>query len=351
MSSHREAPEISKDPVADSTDLYAFVSPDQPRHGDAHRQLRPPPGPGRRAQLLRVRRRRPLRHPHRQRRRRLRRRQPTTSSSPARSPTRTPSSTTPGRSLSLTTPTWNRRQTYSVTRVDHAGQPRCSAPGSPARRATSGRCPPPTTRRWPARPSPPSPRERPGLRRATGRGLLRRPRRHLRPRRPEAVRAGPHHLRPGQHRSRPDGQGCQLHRRGQRPQHRHPDPDQRAHRQRPASRVGDRPATPCSGCGPPPAGRRPGILGDPAGIDTVDLGSVHPGVAAREPAGQRGDHPAGRQGLLEPQPPVDDSQFASHVSPTPSWPGCSPCSTRGCSPISPPTTRPGRHVPTCWPSS
>lgn len=30
MSSHREAPEISKDPVADSTDLYAFVSPDAP---------------------------------------------------------------------------------------------------------------------------------------------------------------------------------------------------------------------------------------------------------------------------------------------------------------------------------
>jgi hypothetical protein len=30
MSSHREAPEISKDPVADSTDLYAFVSPDCP---------------------------------------------------------------------------------------------------------------------------------------------------------------------------------------------------------------------------------------------------------------------------------------------------------------------------------
>ena len=28
MSSHREAPAIAKDPVADSTDLYAFVSPD-----------------------------------------------------------------------------------------------------------------------------------------------------------------------------------------------------------------------------------------------------------------------------------------------------------------------------------
>ena len=30
MSSHREAPEITKDPVADNTDLYAFVSPDKP---------------------------------------------------------------------------------------------------------------------------------------------------------------------------------------------------------------------------------------------------------------------------------------------------------------------------------
>jgi hypothetical protein len=30
MSSHREAPEIAKDPVADGTDTYAFVSPDRP---------------------------------------------------------------------------------------------------------------------------------------------------------------------------------------------------------------------------------------------------------------------------------------------------------------------------------
>jgi hypothetical protein len=30
MSSHREAPEVSKDPVVDSTDVYAFVSPDKP---------------------------------------------------------------------------------------------------------------------------------------------------------------------------------------------------------------------------------------------------------------------------------------------------------------------------------
>ena len=31
MSSHREAPEISKDPVADNADVYAFVSPDEPK--------------------------------------------------------------------------------------------------------------------------------------------------------------------------------------------------------------------------------------------------------------------------------------------------------------------------------
>jgi hypothetical protein len=30
MSSHREAPEIAKDPVADGTDTYAFVSPENP---------------------------------------------------------------------------------------------------------------------------------------------------------------------------------------------------------------------------------------------------------------------------------------------------------------------------------
>jgi len=32
MSSHREAPGISQDPVADNTDLYAFVSPDRPNY-------------------------------------------------------------------------------------------------------------------------------------------------------------------------------------------------------------------------------------------------------------------------------------------------------------------------------
>ena len=69
MSSHREAPEISKDPVADNADVYAFVSPDT-RHRHDPQQLRPAAGPGRRPELLRVRRRRPLPDLHRQRRRR-----------------------------------------------------------------------------------------------------------------------------------------------------------------------------------------------------------------------------------------------------------------------------------------
>ena len=41
MSSHREAPEISKDPVADNTDLYAFVSPDAPDTVTIDRELHP----------------------------------------------------------------------------------------------------------------------------------------------------------------------------------------------------------------------------------------------------------------------------------------------------------------------
>ena len=56
MSSHREAPEISKDPVADSTDTYAFVSPDRPDTVTIISELHPARGPGRRAEFLRVRR-------------------------------------------------------------------------------------------------------------------------------------------------------------------------------------------------------------------------------------------------------------------------------------------------------
>ena len=70
MSSHREAPEISKDPAADNADVYAFVSPDRPDTVTLIGNFVPLQDPPRWAELLRVRRRRPVLDLHRQRWRR-----------------------------------------------------------------------------------------------------------------------------------------------------------------------------------------------------------------------------------------------------------------------------------------
>ena len=105
MSSHREAPEISKDPVADNTDTYAFVSPDKPGNGHDHHQLPAGRGAGGRSDLLRVRQRRSVHDLHRQRRRRAAPTSPTSSASNRRSPTPTRSSTTRGRSARWATRT------------------------------------------------------------------------------------------------------------------------------------------------------------------------------------------------------------------------------------------------------
>ena len=78
---------------------------------------------------------------------------PTSSSSTRCSPTpgRTTSScTTRARSRSLSDTTWNRKQFYSVTRVDRHGW-QCSARTCPARRATSARTRSRATRRSPPR--------------------------------------------------------------------------------------------------------------------------------------------------------------------------------------------------------
>ena len=98
MSSHREAPEISKDPVADNTDVYAFVSPDNPVDGHVHHELRAAPGPARRPELLRVRRRRRSTGSTSTTTATGSRRSATCSCSTRRSRTRTRSSTTPARS-------------------------------------------------------------------------------------------------------------------------------------------------------------------------------------------------------------------------------------------------------------
>ena len=187
MSSHREAPEISKDPVADNTDVYAFVSPDQPRHRHDHRQLHPARGPGGRPELLRVRRRRPLLDPHRQRRRRPPGHHVPVPVPDARSATRRRSSTTPARSARSTTRTgtggsstrsraWTARHRGTVHRARSrlAAVQHRPALDAELHRARAGRRPHVAERR-----------DR--VRRAAERRLLRRPGCDLRPRRPAAV--------------------------------------------------------------------------------------------------------------------------------------------------------------------
>ena len=123
MSSHREAPEISKDPVADSTDLYAFVSPDKPGTVTLIANYLPLEGPaggpnfyefgddvlyaihidthGRGEADITYKFNFHTQLPH---------------------PDTFLYNTGP--ITSLTSPNWNRRQTYSVTRVDDRGRHR-----------------------------------------------------------------------------------------------------------------------------------------------------------------------------------------------------------------------------------
>ena len=188
MSSHREAPEISKDPVADNTDVYAFVSPDNPSTVTIIANYIPLRGAGGRPELLRVRRRRPLLDLHRQRRRRQARHQ-------LPLPVHGPRSRNPNTFLyntgpigSLDDPNWNRRQFYNVTRTDGTHRDkRARREPRLARRATSARARRRTTRR--SR-TPRSTTLGSGEKVFAGQrndGVLRRPRRDLRPRRPAAV--------------------------------------------------------------------------------------------------------------------------------------------------------------------
>ena len=154
MSSHREAPEISKDPVADSADLYAFVSPDNPDTVTIIANYIPLESPDGgpnfyefgtdvlyainidndgdgKADISYL----------------FEFQSETTNLDTFLYNT--------GPISSLTDPNWNRRQTYTVTRIlEEREDDRARVPACPVRRATSGPCPPRTTRRpWPNRPS------------------------------------------------------------------------------------------------------------------------------------------------------------------------------------------------------
>ncbi len=120
MSSHREAPEISKDPVADSTDVYAFVSPDKPDTVTLIANYIPLEGPAGGPNFFEfgddV-----LYEIHID----TRGRSKADITYQFRFQTQLPDPDTflynTGPITSLTSPTWNRRQTYSVTRVDRRG--------------------------------------------------------------------------------------------------------------------------------------------------------------------------------------------------------------------------------------
>jgi hypothetical protein len=123
MSSHREAPEISKDPVADSTDLYAFVSPDKPGTVTLIANYVPLEGPAGGPNFyefgddvlyeIHI-----DTHGHSE----------ADITYEFRFHTQLPNPDTflynTGPITSLTSPNWNRRQTYSITRVDDRGRHR-----------------------------------------------------------------------------------------------------------------------------------------------------------------------------------------------------------------------------------
>ena len=129
MSSHREAPEISKDPVADNTDVYAFVSPDQPDTVTLIANFIPFQNPQGGPNFYEFGDDVALRDPRQQPRRR-----PTpTSTYQFRFTTKVRNADTflynTGPITSIDDPTWNRPQFYSVTRVARGDrQPRRARP-------------------------------------------------------------------------------------------------------------------------------------------------------------------------------------------------------------------------------
>ena len=291
MSSHREAPSISKDPVADNTDTYAFRTP-----GDTVTLITnyvpaqtPAGGPnfyefgddvlyeikvdnngnGRPNVIYQFRFKTVITNPN-------------------------TFLYNTGPITSLDSPSWNRRQTYDVTKVtfDSRGRPRQQedrllhpVPAVQHRAAIDPRLPVVG-----AGGGSRAQQRRDRVLRPACRGLLRRPRFDLRPRHAPAVPGRPSHPeRELAWRGLPRGD--------QRPHDRHPGthprPDARrfhAHRRDGAGvrhrRVGLR--EPAEGDHPP---ARQGPVHEP--------GLLGAGVAAREPAVQRGRRADGREGRVE----------------------------------------------------
>ena len=81
--------------------------------------------------------------------------------------------------------------------------------------------------------------------------------------------------------------------------------------------------------------RSPEGLGAPGRRDRADLGPVRPGLPARQPAGQRGAHPGRAEGSSGTTRRRRTTPRSPSTPPNPSWPSCCPCCTPTCSPTSP----------------
>ena len=333
MSSHREAPEISKDPVADNTDTYAFVSPDRPDTVTIITNYIPLEDPAGGPNFfefgddvlyeINV--------------------DNTGDGKPdityefgftttVRNPEHVPLQHRPDR---------RHRQPELQPAPDVHGH-RGAQPAPPdARPATCSS--PPCNVGLRSTPNYAGARRRgdlrrrrrdQGLRRPAPRRLLRRPRLGLRPRRPAPVpEPAPD----------PDaGRGRGQRAAGvQRPHDRDPGADHPAHRD------GKRPTDPLApnaddrrvGVGVPPEGPLPGRRLRLPGR------AVHAGVAARQPAVQRGHRADGPQGRVEPQAAAARTTTSPSTSPGPSSASCCRSCTPACSRTWPRTRR---TAPTCW---
>ena len=147
MSSHREAPEVSKDPVVDNTDTYAFVSPDNPSTVTIITNYLPAEVPAGGPTFYRVRQRRALQDSHRQQRRRIRRHRLRVHLRSRSSPTPNTFLYNTGPISSLEDPNWNKRQLYSGHAPGQQRRTRAGEGPAPARPATSARARRRNTRR------------------------------------------------------------------------------------------------------------------------------------------------------------------------------------------------------------
>ncbi len=288
MSSHREAPEISKDPAADNTDVYAFVSPDKPDtvtlianylpfqspqggpnfyefSDDVLYEIHISNGGDAKADVT------------------YQFRFKTTIRNPNTFLYNT------GPIANITDTAWNRPQTYSVSRMVWNQKPVVLASNLPVPPVNVGVRSTPELQEVGRPGDPPDQGWPQGVRRSARRGVLRGPGQHLRPRRTATVQP-----------RAPDPVGrCQRSQRhwwAERALDRHPGPDHGPH---PGWDQADQ------GCRRQVDDRRVG-LGQPQGrVDPRrqrqdQLGRpLCPGVTAREPSVQRGHRADGPEGCVE----------------------------------------------------